>query len=146
MSLNLVKLCVGIETIDGLADRQKSIVQSSRSKSRKSKLYHPTYQAPKRQSELLDGGSLYWVIKGVITVRQRIVGFEDGTKKDGSRCCFILLDKKLIPVRPTRRRAFQGWRYLPADDAPPDLSYANAGNLAAMPAKMRRELAELALI
>ena len=79
------------------------------------------------QAELLDGGSLYWVIKGVIQVRQRLVGFEEGTKDDGSRCCLILLDQQLVPVRPVPRRAFQGWRYFDAADAPPDLGSGEQG-------------------
>ncbi len=146
MSLNLIKLCVGVQTIDELAARQKNRLKALRAEKKTRRLFHPTYQAPKRQTELLDGGSIYWVIKGVISVRQRILDFEDGTKSDGSRCCFIILDKKLVPVRPTRRRAFQGWRYLSAADAPPDLSGTAQADLAAMPPKMRRELAELALI
>ena len=146
MSLNLIKLCVGVQTIEDLQLRQKKRLKELRAAGKKSHLFHPTYQAPKRQAELLNGGSLYWVIKGVISVRQQITGFEDGTRKDGSRCCLILLDRKLIPVRPTRRRAFQGWRYLSAADAPADLDQSAISGLAAMPPKMRKELAELALI
>ena len=82
------------------------------------RLFHTTFQAPKRQAELLDGGSLYWVIKGQILVRQRLVGFDEGTKKDGSPCCLLLLDPELVPVRPVPRRAFQGWRYLTSEDVP----------------------------
>jgi hypothetical protein len=100
---------------------------------------------PRRAAELLDGGSLYWVIKGTIQARQRLIGFEEGTKPDGSRCCLIRLDPAVVPVRPVPRRAFQGWRYLDADDAPPDLGPAGKG-VAALPPKMRRDLAELGLL
>ena len=103
-------------------------------------------RSPKRQAELLDGGSLYWVIKGTILVRQPLVGFEAGTKDDGSPCCLLLLDPALIPVRPVPRRAFQGWRYLDASDAPPDLAGGRAGEVAAMPATMRKTLSDLGLI
>ena len=87
------------------------------------------------------------VINGFETeLRQRIVAFEDGQKDDGTRCCRIMLDPELVAVKPTPRRAFQGWRYLEAADAPADLDRAVGNQLAAMPAQMRRELAELCLI
>lgn len=96
---------------------------------------------------MLDGGSLYWVIKGVIQVRQRLIGFDTGHKDDGSACCLLLLDASLIPVRPTKRRPFQGWRYLQAGDAPPDLGSAQeAAGLAAMSPQMRKDLADLGLL
>jgi hypothetical protein len=94
----------------------------------------------------LDGGSLYWVIKGFIQVRQPIAGFDEGTKDDGRPCCLIMLSPKLVAVRPTPRRAFQGWRYLDPADAPPDLTGRAAGELAALTPKMRKELAELGLL
>lgn len=78
-------------------------------------------------------------------MRQRLLGFEEGTKADGSRCCLILLDPALVPVRPVPRRAFQGWRYLDAADAPPDLGKGGK-DVASLPPKMRRDLAELGLL
>ncbi len=146
MTLHLVKLCVGATSIEDLAEWQKARLAAQKKAGGKPRIFHATFQTPKRREELLDGGSLYWVIKGVIQVRQRLVGFEEGTKKDGSRCCLLLLDPKLVPVRPTPRRAFQGWRYLAAEDAPEDLGRGANRWLAEMPAKMRRELAELGLI
>jgi hypothetical protein len=145
MTLHLVKLCVGAASIDDLRAWQTQRLAALKQAGEPARLFHSTFQRPKRDAALLDGGSLYWVIKGVIQVRQRLVGFEEGSKPDGSRCCLILLDAELTPVRPTPRRAFQGWRYLDAADAPPDATRADAG-LAAMPPKMRRDLAELGLL
>ena len=145
MTLHLIKLCVGAASIEDLAQWQRKRLAEQKKKGEKPRLSHSTFQTPKRQAELLDGGSLYWVIKGVIQVRQRIVGFDEGHKTDGSRCCLIVLDPALVPVRPTSRRAFQGWRYLDAGDAPPDLNRRNKA-LAELPAKMRRDLADLGLL
>ena len=145
MTLHLVKLCVGAASIEDLAVWQRERLTEQKKSRAKPRLFHTTFQTPKRQAQLLDGGSLYWVIKGVIQVRQRIVGFDEGHKADGSRCCLILLDAALVSVRPLSRRAFQGWRYLDAKDAPVDLGRGGKG-IAELPAKMRRELAELGLL
>lgn len=146
MALHLVKLCVGAASIDDLGTWQAGRLAELRKVNRKATLFHRTYQTPKRQAELLDGGSLYWVIKGVIQARQRLIGFSDGQKEDGSPCCLMLLDHELVRVRPVPRRAFQGWRYLTDDDAPNDISEDEDDELHLMPAKMRRELADLCLI
>lgn len=146
MTLHLIKLCVGAAGIEDLAHWQRGRI-AARKKAGLSPLpYHTTYQTPKRQGELLDGGSLYWVMKGIVTVRQKIAGFENGSKEDGTPCCVVLLEPELIPVRPVPRRAFQGWRYLAAEHAPEDLSGAAGDGLAAMPPRMRKALAELCLI
>ena len=145
MALHLIKLCVGAGSIEDLDAWQKGRMAAQKKSGGTPRLFHSTFQTPKRQAELLDGGSLYWVIKGVIQVRQRLIGFEEGHKPDGSRCCLILLDEALIPVRPAPRRAFQGWRYLGAEDAPADLGRADK-QLATMPPKMRRDLADLGLL
>lgn len=145
MTLHLVKLCVGAASIEDLAAWQAA---NRKFKTREGKLrvYHPTFQTPKRTAELLDGGSLYWVIRGLIAVRQRLAGFDEGKKDDGSPCCHILLTPELVPVRPTPRRAFQGWRYLDAGDAPADLRRGARDAVTAMPADMRRKLADLGLL
>ena len=145
MTLHLIKLCVGAASIEDLAAWQGGRLAELKKAGKKSQLFHTTFQTPKRQAELLDGGSLYWVIKGLIQVRQRIVGFGEGHKKDGSPCCMILLDPALVPVRPLSRRAFQGWRYFDAADAPADLKRGEK-KLADLPPKMRRDLADLGLL
>lgn len=147
MPLHIVKLCVGAESIEDLAQWQKGrIAEQKRAGIKKPQVFHTTFQSPKRQTELLDGGSLYWVIKGLIAVRQRLVGFAEGQKDDGKPACRLLLDRALVPVRPVPRRPFQGWRYLEAADAPPDLTSGAREGTADMPAAMRRELANLGLL
>lgn len=146
MTLNLVKLCVGAASVADLAQWQKERLTEQKKARRKPRIFHRTFQTPKRTAELLDGGSLYWVIKGVIEARQRLVGFEEGSRDDGSPCCLILLDPAIVPVRPVPRRAFQGWRYLSRDDAPPDLAGASAADLDALSPRMRRDLIDLGLL
>ncbi|MEM8571362.1 MAG: DUF1489 domain-containing protein [Pseudomonadota bacterium] len=115
--LHLVKLCVGAESI---ADLQAW--QSSRIKAGYVPLTHVTRMWPRRSNELLDGGSLYWVIKGVVLVRQSILGFDPHTGDDGIERCGIVLDPELVRTRAQPRRPFQGWRYLKGTDAPNDLT------------------------
>jgi hypothetical protein len=109
-------------------------------------IFHRTFQSPKRREELLGGGSLYWVIKGVVQARQALVDIREGTKDDGKPCAVLVLDRNIVGVRPTPRRAFQGWRYLDPDDAPADLAGRSGDQISEMPPKLRRELAELGLI
>ena len=146
MTLHMIKLCVGAASIEDLAEWQKGRMAARKKAGHKPFPYHTTFQSPKKQAELLDGGSLYWVMKSLITVRQRFVGFEDGHKEDGSPCCLLILDPKLVPVRPAPRRAFQGWRYLLPDEAPADLKRGDGNTIAEMPLKMRKDLADLGLI
>ena len=146
MPLHLIKLCVGAESIEDLSVWQKGRLAAMRMTGEKPELSHRTFQTPKRRDEILDGGSLYWVIKGVVQVRQPIRDLREGTKDDGTPCCLIVLDKALIPVRPTPRRPFQGWRYLDAADAPPDVKGGDAAALAELPPRMRKELADLGLL
>jgi hypothetical protein len=145
--LHLVKLSVGTDSIDDLAGWQaERLRQMKAAGDIRPRLFHRTGQRPKREADLLAGGSIYWVIKGMILARQRLIGFDEGTRPDGRPCCLILLEKDLVPVRPTPRRAFQGWRYLEADDAPPDLDARLVDDLSGMPPQMRKELAELGLL
>ena len=146
MTIHLIKLCVGADSIADLAEWQKGRLAELRKASKAPRLFHTTRMVPKRQDELLDGGSLYWVIKGLVLVRQRITGFGNGSKLDGTPCCLVYLDHAVIPVRPTPKRAFQGWRYLEAADAPDDLKGAASSGIAQMPPHMRQTLAELGLL
>jgi hypothetical protein len=145
--LHLIKLSVGTESIEDLgAWQSERLAQAKAQGAKNPKLFHRTGQRPKRETDLLDGGSIYWVIKGVIQARQKLLGFDEGVRPDGRPCCHIIIERELIPVRPTPRRAFQGWRYLEADDAPDDLGAKLSGDLARMPPQMRKDLAELCLL
>ena len=144
MTLHLIKLCVGADSVEDLSSWQAERLKARRQAGeKKHALFHRTFQMPKRREELLAGGSLYWVIKGVIQVRQPLLDITEGTREDGTPCCFLWLKKDLITVRPTPRRAFQGWRYLSAADVPEDLKGAAASDVVSMPPKMRKDLADL---
>ena len=146
MTIHLVKLSVGTDSIEDLASWQAERLKQMKAAKQKPELFHRTFMMPKRREELLDGGSIYWVIKGVIQVRQRLLDLKEGTRPDGTLCTLLILDRKLVHVRPVPRRAFQGWRYLSVEDAPADLAGGRSGDLDEMPAKLRRELAELGLL
>ena len=139
MTLHLVKLCVGVSDIAELQAWVADEFKSGR------QLDHITRMHPKREGELLKAGSLYWVIRGMVSCRQNIEGLESVQSHDGIQRCRILLKPKVVLVRPVPRRPFQGWRYLEAADAPPDLTKGTAGS-AAMPEELRRELAALGLL
>ena len=138
MPLNLVKLCVGVTEIEEL----ESWVKDARAG--RDTLDHVTRMFPKRKEEILPGGSLYWVIRGMILCRQPIAALEEVTGADGITRCRIAFKPQIIPVRPVPKRAFQGWRYLEEADSPPDLP--KTAKVEGMPEKMRRELAELGLL
>ena len=144
MSLNLLKLCVGATSIED----QQSWIERSMAKKRAQGLaeehIHTTRMVPKRIDELLDGGSLYWVIKGNIQLRERLIDIRPFTDKEGIRRCDLVMDGKPVPTQWQPRRAFQGWRYLKPEDAPADL--ADGGGIAELPPGLRNELAELGLL
>lgn len=145
MPLHLVKLCVGIDDLDELVAWQKKRRAQQRAAGRKPVTRHLTRQTPRRADELLDGGSLYWVIKGVIQARQRLIGIDPDCMHEGERKCELRLDPKLVRVVPRAMRPFQGWRYLEPAQAPADLADVG-GNLANMPVAMAEELRSLGLI
>lgn len=146
MTVHIVKLCVGVETIGELKDWQSRRLKTLKAEGKPAELCHKTLQTPKRRDEVLDGGSLYWVIKGLIAARQPIIDLRPGVRANGEACCDIVLGRKLTVVEPTPRRAFQGWRYFDVKDAPPDLEGPRARALAQMPQKMRKELSDLGLL
>ena len=145
MTVHLVKLCVGIDRLQDLRAWQARRLDDLARAGQVAELCHKTKQMPRRKDEVLDGGSLYWVIKGFVSARQRIVDLKETVREDGSSCCGIVLDPAIVETRPNPRRPFQGWRYLEADEAPPDLS-AGEDSIADMPPSMREELRALRLI
>lgn len=145
MALHLIKLCVGVETVQDLADWQAERLKRLKRAGKTPELCHRTLQTPRRRDEVLAGGSLYWVIRGFVLVRQRVLDLRPDVKDDGIACCGIVLDAELVTTRAHKRRAFQGWRYLDAADAPKDAEVMEAAD-DAMPRAMREDLRELRLI
>ena len=132
MALHMIKLCVGADCIEDLLDWRRTDAALGRP------WILRTRQTPKRAAEMLDGGSVYRVFKGVILCRQRILGVETVGEGVNARC-EVRLDEEIVRVVPTPRRAFQGWRYLEPKDAPTDLTEAaDAG----IPAELARQLRE----
>lgn len=114
--LNLIKLCVGAESVEDLAEWQAArIAETGRAPA------HVTRMWPTRGDDLLAGGSLYWVIKGLVLCRQRLVALEPRQGEDGVRRCALMLDAEIVRTTAQPRRPFQGWRYLRDADAPRDL-------------------------
>jgi hypothetical protein len=145
MTVHLLKLCVGVETVQDLRDWQAERLKRMVRAGKTPELCHRTRQTPRRRDGVLDGGSLYWVVKGLILVRQRILDLRADRKDDGTACCGIVLDPELVGTRPHPRRAFQGWRYLETSDAPADAPFLESGHND-MPPGMREDLRELRLI
>jgi hypothetical protein len=152
--LHLIKLCVGCDSVKDLEDwiklklkaRKNGTTKNGAAKTaRKRERNHTTRMVPKRADELLDGGSLFWVIRGQIMCRERILAVNPFVDKEGVGRCHVVLDCKPVLVEPRPYRAFQGWRYLNPKDAPRDLDRAAPG-ARDMPEALRRELRDLGLL
>lgn len=139
--MNLIKLSVGSETIESMAAWQAS----ARAQGPDGRPRHVTRMWPKREAEVLAGGSIYWVIKGVIQCRQPILRLDEVDRGDGIRRCAIVLGGVPVPVVPTPKRPFQGWRYLRPEDAPMDMDPARAAE-EPLPAELSVALAEMGVL
>lgn len=139
--LHLTKLCVGITDVAQLRDVQARRLRAG------GELRHQTRSFPRRAAEIIDGGSLYWVIAGATVVRQRVIDIVEDRWDDGTRCAALLFDAELVAVAARPTRPFQGWRYLAPEAAPPDLAAtAQAIGSETLPAGLRRELEVLGLL
>lgn len=138
MTVHLKKLSVGSESLASLRQWQDMRRQGG------SELIHVTRNTPRRADEVLDGGSIYWVIKGVMRARQPIIELRSMQRADGRPACGIILAPELIAVEPQRVRIFQGWRYLETKGAPRDLPMSADGDEAMAP-ELVAELRELGL-
>jgi len=145
MTLHLVKLCVGAASARRPDPRWRQRLAEQRKAGEKPRLFHTTFQTPKRDAELLDGGSLYWVIKGNIQCRQRLTDIRTFTDDQGISRCHLVLEPRIVPTEWQPRRAFQGWRYLSSEDVPMDEGQGKSGR-AKLPPELRNELASLGLL
>ncbi len=139
--IHLIKLSVGTASVDDLMTWQaQKQAQTGDGLPR-----HVTRMWPRRESALLNGGSIYWVIKGVVQARQRILRLDEVTRQDGIRRCAIVLAPEVIRTAPVLKRPFQGWRYLEPGDAPPDLASGRVGD-DDLPPELSAKLAEIGVL
>jgi hypothetical protein len=144
MSLHMVKLCVGADSVEDLQSWVAQRLGDAASRGLPQEQIHQTRALPKRADEILSGGSLYWVIKGKVQVRQPILELRPVVDAEGIKRCHIVLEPRFVLTDWQPRRAFQGWRYLEGAEAPEDLGAGGEGG--ALPPELRRELADLGLI
>ena len=137
--MHLIKLSVGVRDMAHLEALQRERAETD------PPLRHRTRQTPKRAADIIDGGSIFWVIGGMIQCRQRILDITPDQRHDGTACVALMLDKAIVPVACRPIRPFQGWRYLDPEAAPPDIADV-PGSEARLPAALRLALTELCLL
>ncbi|MEE9347510.1 MAG: DUF1489 domain-containing protein [Robiginitomaculum sp.] len=135
------KLSVGSTSIESLQDWQNMMVARRIAAGGGAYHEHVTRMFPKQKEALLDGGSIYWVIKGMIICRNSIIALEPTRNAKGLKACSIQMDPRLIAVEPAPRRAFQGWRYLKAEDVPADIK--DIDNADGISPQLRQKLVEI---
>ena len=140
-TVNLIKLSVGTESVDDLVQWHAT----KRAQSADGLPRHVTRMWPKRETEILNGGSIFWVIKGAIQCRQKVLRLDEVIGSDGIRRCAIVLDPKLIRTQSSLKRPFQGWRYLQVEDAPMDLPEGRE-NEETLPLELNQALAEIGVL
>ncbi|MDR9395586.1 MAG: DUF1489 domain-containing protein [Roseovarius sp.] len=141
MALHIMKLSVGSDTVESLLQWQAS----ARAKGPDGLPRHITRMWPRREAELLDGGSVYWVVQGVVQCRQRLLRFDEVTGSDGIRRCAFVLDPEVVRTATAPKRPFQGWRYLKPEDAPADLP-ASRQSEDPLPAGLSAALADIGVL
>jgi hypothetical protein len=139
--LHVTKLAVGVRDTDHLRALQAGRMREN------PPLRHRTRNLPRRRAEVIDGGSMYWVIAGTMLARQRILDIIEDQRDDRTRCTSFILDPDLIPLAGRPTRPFQGWRYLDPDAAPADMKAMGAiAGLESLPVTLRQELRALCLL
>ena len=145
MTVHLIKMSVGVEDVNHLARLQERRLADAKRRGETPELKHVTRNTPKRAAEVLDGGSIYWVIKGFIRARQPIVALRAVNREDGRPACALVLKPGLIRTEIRSFRPFQGWRYFSIDDAPADIGPFKQGQ-EDVPDEMAAELKGLGLL
>lgn len=143
--LHMLKLCVGAARVEDLEAWQDLCARRARVAGRDPGPVHVTRMRPRREAEILGGGSLYWVFQGFVLARQRILGLDPVTGEDGVARCAIRLDPAIVRTEAQPRRPFQGWRYLAAEEAPADLPAEETGETGLPPA-LQAELSALGVV
>ena len=144
--VNIVKLAVGVQSVEELVLIQKRFLNQPGAQTSKG-FYHSTKLMPKKHEAIVKSGSLYWVIKGVICARQKILSITKQEDPDGIKRCKIFLDNSIIKTAPVRKKPFQGWRYLKKNRTPADITDPLTTTFDDdIPLKVQQQLLEVGLL
>lgn len=143
MAVHLLKTAVGIPDIESLRARQAARITS---RDGQEVVFGYTRRRPTRAGDVLDGGSIFWIIKGVICVRQRVLGLDESRDGEGKSFCLMVFDPQLVETSSQPKRPIQGWRYLKPDDAPADLTGGESADSDVLPPDLARELREMGVV
>lgn len=145
MTVHLLKMAVGIDSVAHLAEVQKQRLERAAAPGGTGDLRHFTRNAPRRAVEVTGGGSMFWIIKGYVRVRQRILGIERVAGREGRKRCALILDPDIVKTELAAHKPIQGWRYLDPVAAPRDMDIS-APKATSIPADMAAELRALGLL
>ena len=141
--VNLIKLCVGAQNVSDLYEWQKNRLINDKNLENRATFFI-TRMRPKRENDILNGGSIFWVFKGLILARQKIIGFDNFMNEDNILRCKVILDRKIILTDPYHKKPFQGWRYFSQQEAPKDREIFS-NEKTQLPLKIEKELLELGI-
>ncbi len=146
MTVHLLKMAVGVDSVAHLAEIQKQRLERASATGGTGDLRHFTRHAPRRAGEVTSGGSIYWIIRGYVRVRQSILAIEQVAGREGRRRCALILDPGVVKTELSAHKPIQGWRYLDPVAAPPDMNLAAAPEETSIPPDMAAELRALGLL
>ncbi len=146
MAVHILRRAFHIDSVAALIQAQKQRIEAEHAAGRPRRLYQRMRSTPKRATEILDGGAIYWVFKGYVRARQRILGIETRMDSEGRKRCFLRLDPKMVPTVLSPAKPRRGWRYLEAEEAPLDRTKAANSNGEELPHEMAAELRELGFL
>ena len=144
--VNLVKIAVGVTSVEELSLRQAEFLKKINDK-KFPYFYHSTRMMPKKHEDIISNGSLYWVVKGVICARQKVIDIVKFEDTDGKKRCKIFLAAEIVKTKPVRKRPFQGWRYLKKHITPEDLNEPIKANFDSnIPIQLQKQLLEMGVL
>ena len=143
MALHILKVAAGVSSLEHL---RQVVDRYSYMDAELGHIMHMSSRnTPRRMGEVLDGGSVFWIIKRAIVARADLIAIREVVREDGKKGCQMCIRPNVIPTIPQPKRGFQGWRYLKHDDAPQDLE-SDAPSSGTGSPELARELKSLGLI
>ena len=145
MYANFLRTGVGVESIEHLYEIQHGHRQIKFNGENHAYLF--TRRTPTRANDLINGGSVYWIIKRQICARQTIADIQTLKDEDDKPFCHVIMNQQIYLTQPVAHKHIQGWRYLSPEKAPKDIGLFTPNNRPDdIPPELAAELAEAGLL